>query len=92
VQDAFAYLQANNLTLNGGLPENILDDCEILLAATEPAEATGKASYRSVAKARAQSLADRLAPGTGIRTTGTPTAPEGRSSTPATPDCPSSAS
>ena len=60
-EDAFAYLQADNLKLNGGLPENILDDCEILLAATELTKATGKAAYRAEAKARAQSLAARLA-------------------------------
>ena len=66
-EDAFAYLQANNLQLNGGLPENILDDCEILLAATELTKATGKAAYRAVAKARAQSLAGRLASWDGYR-------------------------
>jgi hypothetical protein len=66
-EDAFAYLQADNLTLNGGLPENILDDCEILLAATELTRATGKAAYRTVAKQRAQSLAGRLASWDGYR-------------------------
>lgn len=66
-EDAFAYLQANNLQLNGGLPENILDDCEILLAATELAKATGKAEYKTVAKARAQSLSGRLATWDGFR-------------------------
>ncbi|WP_051452236.1 glycoside hydrolase family 9 protein [Actinospica robiniae] len=64
-EDAFAYLQANNVELNGGLPDNILDDCEALIAATELTKATKKAEYRTVAKARAKSLAARLASGDG---------------------------
>jgi hypothetical protein len=66
-EDAFAYLQANNLELNDGLPENILDDCEILLAATELTKATKKAEYRAIAKSRAHSLAGRLATWDGHR-------------------------
>jgi hypothetical protein len=59
-EEAFAYLQASNVELNGGLPENILDECEILLAATELYKATRKQDYLAEAQKRAGQLADRL--------------------------------
>jgi hypothetical protein len=59
-ESAFAYLQASNHRLNGGTPENILDDCEILLAATELFKATHKQPYLAEARKRAGQLAARL--------------------------------
>lgn len=59
-EEAFGYLAANNQQLNGGLPENILDECEILVAATELHRATGEQAYRAEAGKRAGQLAARL--------------------------------
>ncbi|MGH8190234.1 MAG: glycoside hydrolase family 9 protein [Rhodanobacteraceae bacterium] len=57
---AFCYLQANNRKLNRGTPDNILDDSEILVAATELHKATGDRAYATIARARAHNLAARL--------------------------------
>lgn len=59
-EEAFGYLAANNRELNGGLADNILDECEILLAASELCRATGKPAYRAEAARRAGQLAARL--------------------------------
>jgi hypothetical protein len=59
--DAFDYLQANNLKLVNDGKENILDDYNALLAATELAKATARPEYRQAADARAKSLVGRLA-------------------------------
>ncbi|WP_394840910.1 glycoside hydrolase family 9 protein [Pendulispora brunnea] len=59
--DAFAYLQANNVALTNDGKENIQDDYNALLAATELAKATGDTQYLRAADARATSLLDRLA-------------------------------
>ncbi|MGH8235181.1 MAG: glycoside hydrolase family 9 protein, partial [Rhodanobacteraceae bacterium] len=58
---AFRYMQENNRKLNQGTPDNILDDSEILLAATELYKATGKRPYADIARTRAHNLAGRLA-------------------------------
>lgn len=59
--DAFAFLQANNTKLVNDGKENILDDFNALLAATELTKATAKPEYRQAADARAKSLLGRLA-------------------------------
>jgi hypothetical protein len=59
-EDAFAYLLVNNVSLLNDGKENILDDFNALLAATELHKATKKDSYRAVADARAASLCARL--------------------------------
>ena len=60
-EDAFAYLQANNVKLTNDGKENILDDFNALLAATELAKASKQDSYRAAADARAANLLGRLA-------------------------------
>lgn len=59
-QGAFAFLQQNNVGLTNDGKENILDDCNALLAATELFKATRDAQYRRAADARATSLLGRL--------------------------------
>jgi hypothetical protein len=58
---AFAYLQANNAGLTNDKKENIQDDYNALLAATELFKATQDAQYRVAADARASNLFARLA-------------------------------
>jgi hypothetical protein len=60
-EDAFAYLQANNAGLTNDGKENILDDYNALLAASELAVATRDPVYQQAADARAESLVGRLA-------------------------------
>ncbi len=57
---AFQYLQQHNRGLNRGTPDNILDDSEALVAATELYKATGNQTYATVARTRAHSLMGRL--------------------------------
>ncbi|MBV9854358.1 MAG: glycoside hydrolase family 9 protein [Streptosporangiaceae bacterium] len=57
---AFRFLQANNRKLNYGTPDNILDDSEVLIAASELYRATGDQSYLAIARDRAHSLASRV--------------------------------
>ena len=59
-EDAFTYLEANNLRLTNDGRENILDDYCALTAATELFRATKKAVYKSAADRRASSLISRL--------------------------------
>jgi hypothetical protein len=60
-EDAFTYLLANNVGMTNDGKENIQDDYNMLLAATELFRATKKASYRKVADGRAKNLMGRLA-------------------------------
>jgi Glycosyl hydrolase family 9/Cellulase N-terminal ig-like domain len=60
-EDAFDYLEKNNLKLVNDGKENILDDYCALTAATELYRATKKDSYKAAADKRAASLAARLA-------------------------------
>ncbi|MFC0437334.1 glycoside hydrolase family 9 protein [Kutzneria buriramensis] len=66
-EDAFAYLLVNNVSLLNDGKENILDDFNALLAATELFKATKKDAYRSAADARAASLCGRLVSWQGYR-------------------------
>lgn len=59
-EDAFEYLEQNNLALTSDGKENINDDFCALIAAVELYKATNKAVYQSVAQKRAQSLMSRL--------------------------------
>jgi len=59
-EDAFAFLEKNNILFTNDGKENILDDYCALLAATELARATGKPAYRATADKRAKSLMARL--------------------------------
>jgi len=59
-EDAFGYLEANNQHLTNDGKENILDDYNALLAATELFRTTGKSAYKSSADARAGRLIERL--------------------------------
>lgn len=59
-EDAFAFLQANNLNLTNDGINNILDDYTALIAATELLKTTGKETYRKAAGARAMALVKRL--------------------------------
>jgi len=59
-QDAFAFLQKNNLSITNDGKENILDDFNVLLAATELFTATNNVAYRGIADTRAESLLSRL--------------------------------
>jgi hypothetical protein len=59
-EDAFAYLERNNLRFLNDGRENILDDACALLAAVELFRATGKPDYRAAADKRALSLESRL--------------------------------
>jgi len=66
-KDAFSFLQQNNVGLTNDGKENILDDFNALLAATELFKATRDAPYQQAADARATSLLGRLASGHGFR-------------------------
>ncbi|HEU0276264.1 MAG TPA: glycoside hydrolase family 9 protein [Rhodanobacteraceae bacterium] len=58
--EAFRYLQQHNRTLNRGTPDNILDEAETLVAATELYKATGERQYAAVARTMAGKLMGRL--------------------------------
>lgn len=60
-EDAFRFLQANNLKLTNDGINNIVDDYTALTAATELLKTTGKEEYRKAASARASALVKRLA-------------------------------
>jgi len=59
-EDAFAFLETNNLAFNPDGRENILDDYCALLAATELFKATKETRYKAAADRRAKSLMSRL--------------------------------
>lgn len=59
-EDAFAFLEKNNLRLTNDGKENILDDYGALTAATELFRATKKAVYKAAADRRASALVARL--------------------------------
>ena len=59
-EDAFAFLEKNNLMFLNDGKENIVDDYCALIAATELYRTTKKAAYRDVADRRAASLEARL--------------------------------
>lgn len=59
-EDAFAYLEKNNLSLTNDGKENIVDDYCALLAATELYRVTKKAAYKAAADKRANRLISRL--------------------------------
>jgi hypothetical protein len=60
-QDAFGFLEANNIAMTNDGKENILDDYCALMAATELYKATQKDEYKASAEKRAQSLMSRFA-------------------------------
>lgn len=62
-EDAFAFLEKNNLIFANDGRENILDDYCALVAATELFRATNKANYKAAADKRASSLMARLVSG-----------------------------
>lgn len=59
-EDAFAFLEKNNLRFTNDGVENIVDDYCALMAATELFKATGKAVYKTAAGIRANNLLNRL--------------------------------
>jgi hypothetical protein len=59
-EDAFAFLQVNNVKMTNDGKENILDDYNALLAATELFKATHNATYQQAADTRARNLVNRL--------------------------------
>jgi hypothetical protein len=59
-EDAFAFLEKNNLAFNPDGKENILDDYCALLAATELFKATKNAGYKTAADRRVENLMNRL--------------------------------
>lgn len=59
-QEAFDFLEKNNLRFTNDGQENILDDYCALLAATELYKATKKPVYKAAADKRASSLMSRL--------------------------------
>ena len=59
-EDAFAFLEKNNLLFANDGKENILDDYCALIAATELFRTTNKAVYKAAADKRAASLEARL--------------------------------
>jgi hypothetical protein len=59
-EDAFRYLEANNLRMTNDGKENIVDDYCALTAATELYKATKKDLYKQAADRRARSLLSRL--------------------------------
>lgn len=59
-EDAFDYLEKNNLKMLNDGKENILDDYCALTAATELYKATNKDMYKSAADRRAKNLMARL--------------------------------
>jgi hypothetical protein len=58
--EAFDYLQQHNRALNRGTPDNILDESEMLLAATELYRATREHRYMAAAQVAAGKLMGRL--------------------------------
>ncbi|UCE40080.1 MAG: glycoside hydrolase family 9 protein [Candidatus Aminicenantes bacterium] len=64
-EDAFAYLEKNNLNFTNDGKENIVDDYCALTASVELYKATGKMKYRTAADRRASSLMNRLISGGG---------------------------
>lgn len=59
-EEAFAFLESNNLAFDPDGRENILDDYCALLAATELFKATHHSDYKAAADRRAESLMSRL--------------------------------
>jgi hypothetical protein len=59
-EEAFQYLETNNITLTNDGKENIIDDYCALAAATELYKATRKDIYKKAADKRAESLMGRL--------------------------------
>ncbi|AUD01838.1 glycoside hydrolase family 9 protein [Spirosoma pollinicola] len=59
-EDAFAFLEKENVTMTNDGKENIVDDYCALSAATELYKATQKNNYRQAADKRAQQLLNRL--------------------------------
>jgi hypothetical protein len=59
-EDAFAFLEKNNLAMTNDGKENIVDDYCALMAATELYKATHKDIYKAAADRRAKSLLARL--------------------------------
>ena len=59
-EDAFAFLEKNNLAFNPDGRENILDDYCALLAATELFKTTKKTEYKIAADRRAENMLGRL--------------------------------
>jgi len=59
-EDAFAFLEKNNVRFANDGKENIVDDYCALIAATELYRTTKKATYREAAERRAASLEGRL--------------------------------
>lgn len=59
-EDAFAFLQANNLNMTNDGINNIVDDYTALMAATELLKTTGNDTYRTAASSRAMALVKRL--------------------------------
>ena len=59
-EEAFDYLEKNNLRLINDAKENIVDDYCLLAAATELFRATHNARYKAAADRRARSLTARL--------------------------------
>ena len=66
-EDAFAYLEKNNLKLTNDGKENIVDDYCVLAAATELYRATRNTKYKQAADHRAQSLMARQITAGGYR-------------------------
>jgi hypothetical protein len=66
-EDAFAYLEKNNLKLTNDGKENIVDDYCALAAATELFRTTRKTEYMQAASRRAQSLMARQISAGGYR-------------------------
>jgi hypothetical protein len=62
-EDAYVYLEKNNLLFTNDGEENIIDDTCALLAATELFRTTKKPAYRAAADRRAASLMGRLTAG-----------------------------
>jgi Glycosyl hydrolase family 9/Cellulase N-terminal ig-like domain len=62
-EDAFAFLEKNNLHFTNDGKENVVDDYCALLAASELFRATKAAKYKEAADQRAQSLMVRLTTG-----------------------------
>jgi hypothetical protein len=59
-EEAFAFLEKNNIRFTNDGRENIIDDYCALLAATELFRATKKPAYREAADKRAENLVSRL--------------------------------
>jgi len=59
-EDAFAFLEKNNLLFTNDGQENIIDDYCALIAATELYRTTKKAVYKEAADRRAESIEARL--------------------------------